>query len=390
MSFLGENSLETIIPSIWRNICCRLILNAGPQANPRARPKFKCVYSNSKQLDGIIAHLTRECGGNVHDEGIVYVTGTGKDHRAAVEFGDNSFYSSTCENSWICYDFKERCITPRSYSLRSSNFGSIKCWLIEVSNDGYSWTEIDRRGSTTLERSEIRNFKISQPPKEGARFFRLRHIGRNWGIFDFEIAALEIFGEFFVKEKIKQPQQEFLYQENRRGQFPPPLLMPSLDGIIAHLTRECGGNIHDKGIVEIGASSWYNDCEPKNAADFMTKSWFCSGPRENSYIYYDFKERRVIPKGYSLKCAGQREGSNPKSWVIEVSNDETKNVWKEIDRRDNIKELIGKYTSMNFKISHVPRESFRFLRLRQTGKNSDGNDQLKLVSLEIFGTLIEK
>lgn len=29
------------------------------------------VYDASKPLDGIIAHLTRECGGNIHRKGIV-------------------------------------------------------------------------------------------------------------------------------------------------------------------------------------------------------------------------------------------------------------------------------------------------------------------------------
>ena len=40
---------------------------------PRLR-RTEFVYNSSKPLDGVIAHLTREYGGNVHDKGIVNVT----------------------------------------------------------------------------------------------------------------------------------------------------------------------------------------------------------------------------------------------------------------------------------------------------------------------------
>ena len=36
-----------------------------------------------------------------------------------------------------------------------------------------------------------------------------------------------------------------------------------LDGIIAQLTRECGGNVHAKGVVEVTASGNWGDAESK-------------------------------------------------------------------------------------------------------------------------------
>ena len=88
------------------------------------------VYNDSKKLDGVIAHLTRECGGNVHDKGIVNVTASSVwDNRnrlpqVAVDFETTwSFHSKNKPNSWICYDFQERRVVPTSYSVSSVGSG---------------------------------------------------------------------------------------------------------------------------------------------------------------------------------------------------------------------------------------------------------------------------
>ena len=169
-----------------------------------------------------------------------------------------------------------------------------------------------------------------------------------------------------------------------------------LAGIIAHLTRECGGNVHDKGIMNVTSSSVSpypvnRQLWAKNVVDFGTDSYFASHGEPNSWILYDFKRNRVIPKSYSMKPS-ECGRLIPKSWVIEVSNDGSS--WTEIDRRDNNSDwpvIPGCYISpLNFKISRVQSQGFRFFRLRQTGKNHRGNDLLALQSLEVFGTPFEK
>ena len=175
--------------------------------------------------------------------------------------------------------------------------------------------------------------------------------------------------------------KKFVYDESKK-----------LDGVIAYLTSEWGGNVHDKGIVNVTASSVHSDhSQPKNAVDLTTDSCFWSESKPNSWICYDFKERRVIPTSYSVMSMGGGPGWNhAKSWVIEVSNDGTENSWTIIDRRDNNNDLNDSFATVNFKISRVPSDGFRFFRLRQTGKNHLGNEVLSISSLEIFGTLSEK
>ena len=158
-----------------------------------------------------------------------------------------------------------------------------------------------------------------------------------------------------------------------------------LNGIIAQLTREYGGNVHVKGVVEVTASSvsWIR-CE-HCAVEFGSDSRFCSENKPNSWIRYDFKGRRVAPTSYSIRSDDWRY---PRSWVLEVSNDGRDGSWDIVDRRKN-EVWNGRYAIQNFRISAPPSQSFRFVRLRQTGKNYLGSDDLVLSSLEVFGALTE-
>ena len=160
------------------------------------------------------------------------------------------------------------------------------------------------------------------------------------------------------------------------------------DGIIAQLTRRSGGNVHDKGIIEVTASS-VHDGLPQNLVDLETDSIFASKDQENTWVCYNFKHLGVIPMSYSIRTYGYGPGNwHLKSWVIEVSNDG--NSWMEIDRRENNSDLNDNYAVHNFAISSVPGESFQFVRIRQIGKNHNGYYYVKFSALEIFGVLFDK
>ena len=215
MSFLNENLLVDVNSNIWRGICRRFILETQPKTNPRCpSDKFEFVYDDSNPLEGIIAYLTRECGGNVHEKGIVNVTASSVfgpyDQKNAVDLDTDVFYESKNEkDTWICYDFKEQRVIPTSYTVRTNGvaFGGshLKSWVIEVSNDKHSWTEIDRRDNNNdLNGSHAtRNFKISHVRRKRFRFFRLRQTGENHyhpgPNYYVTITALEIFGTLLGK-----------------------------------------------------------------------------------------------------------------------------------------------------------------------------------------------
>ena len=158
----------------------------------------------------------------------------------------------------------------------------------------------------------------------------------------------------------------------------------SLDGIIAHLTRVFGGNLHDKGVIEVTASSCSSGA-PKSVTELGTDSFFYSTIEENSWIRYDFKGRRVTPTSYSIRS--HNGYCHPQSWVLEVSNDGSEGSWAEVDARNNIQELNGNYLTRNFAIRDPPRGTFRFVRLRHTGPNHHQENSLYINSLELFGKI---
>jgi hypothetical protein len=118
------------------------------------------------------------------------------------------------------------------------------------------------------------------------------------------------------------------------------------DGISAHLTRECGGNVHDHHVVDITCGSFEKetvganphsgaydndpDCAAKNAADLETYSCFESAYRwegdishtRNNWICYDFKERTIVPTHYTIRTNRNDPGYlHLKSWLVEMSAD---------------------------------------------------------------------
>jgi hypothetical protein len=165
----------------------------------------------------------------------------------------------------------------------------------------------------------------------------------------------------------------------------------SLDGMIVYLTAKCGGNVHDKGLIEATASNIDNSSSlyhPKNATDLQNRSSvFCSNNEPNSWICYDFKEMEVTPTHYSiLSCpSGPNQNDHPKSWCLEVSGDGKS--WIEVHRCENNSDLNGLSQIGTYSVNRSVK--CRFVRLRQTGKNHFNRDYLMLSGFEIFGVLRE-
>ena len=77
-----------------------------------------------------------------------------------VDYDNNNCYGSKdyLKESFICFDFKNKKIQLSDYSIMSSSSrydGFLKNWIIEVSNDGENFIEIDRRSDN----SQLNGFK---------------------------------------------------------------------------------------------------------------------------------------------------------------------------------------------------------------------------------------
>jgi hypothetical protein len=106
--------------------------------------------------------------------------------------------------------------------------------------------------------------------------------------------------------------------------------------ILRHLKGKCGGNVHEKGVVNITSSSdQSNKCW--QVADYGWNGYWMSQPVSNSWICFDFKQRKLSLQHYTLK-SGNVGAHYPIQWEIEGSEDG--NSWNCLDSR-NTRDLCG-------------------------------------------------
>jgi hypothetical protein len=206
----------------------------------------------------------------------------------------------------------------------------------------------------------------------------------------FDLLNVSLFSAICVR-LIQNISPQILNSRSIAREFIPNVSSP-LEGIISSLTREYGGNVHDRGIVTVTSSdpsSSSSSCAAKNAADLTADSYFVSKNAPNQWLCYDFGDRRIRLTHYSIRSRhnGDTDSSYLKSWVIEISKDGSH--WEEVDRRENDSSLKGRNVTQLFKVSRF--EECRLVRLRQIGKNhcsnSSSGDYLVISGFEIFGIL---
>ena len=155
------------------------------------------------------------------------------------------------------------------------------------------------------------------------------------------------------------------------------------NGIIRQLTNECGGNVSDKEIVNVTMSSnnWGN---PRDVVNLENTRVFGTYNEQDSWIKYDFKNKKVSPVCYSIRSVNYNKNwRHPKSWVVEGSNTDS-NDWKVLDSRTDCMSLNNPSTVQCFAIQQSS-DFYRFLRIRQTDNNWAGSYYLTMSTLEYFG-----
>jgi hypothetical protein len=158
------------------------------------------------------------------------------------------------------------------------------------------------------------------------------------------------------------------------------------EGIISFLRTPIGGNAFDNKTIDIVAKSVYDGYPVSRIAEFDKAEGYLSKTGAEQYVYYDFKNMRVLPRGYSIRTNWNGPGSSHlRSWVIEATDDLTK--WVEIDSRPDNSDLNSLSAHQCYPISEPPNDARRFIRLKMIGKNHNGNDYLYLAGFELFGDL---
>jgi hypothetical protein len=152
----------------------------------------------------------------------------------------------------------------------------------------------------------------------------------------------------------------------------------SLEGIVAHLTRKAGGNIVEKKVISMDAKSYQSLTRHVTVPDTAHSFYSMNTPRE--WITWDFRDKRITPKQYTLMSQWLQ------SWDLEGSIDGSS--WFRLDRQAKNQDFkeYGAH-SASFAIGS-PKEC-RFFKLTQTGVSHNRDDYLIVFSVEFFGTLTE-
>jgi hypothetical protein len=155
--------------------------------------------------------------------------------------------------------------------------------------------------------------------------------------------------------------------------------------LIHHLTKVCGGNVCERGIVDITCSSTVRNKCCQVADHDWNDYWYTNGVA-NSWIQFDFKNRCVSLAHSTLKSGGS--GYHLLEWTVAGSRDGVS--WDPIDCRKT-QELNDNYITKTFTLSASMSGTrfYRYIRLTQTGKNSSGCDFLMLAVVEFFGRMAD-
>jgi hypothetical protein len=208
---LDSISREEFDDELWKSLCRRLLLFVP--SNPLPDSRFVGVgfpLDPSQPFKGIISHLSAECGGNVHTHGIVSITASSTCRNACHQVVDYDWKNYWCTdnvaNSWIQFDFKSRRISPTHYTIRSdgSGYNHLLTWSLDGSNDGTSWTPLDRRDTNDLNGNYVvksYDCQSNQSPSSGFRFVRLTQTGADSSGSNYLLLGnLEFFGKMKESE----------------------------------------------------------------------------------------------------------------------------------------------------------------------------------------------
>jgi len=176
------------------------------------------------------------------------------------------------------------------------------------------------------------------------------------------------------KNQIKEQKEEYSFKSDL------------FSGIFDGLSKKLGRNLADSNDVDVTVSSVYdNDCSygPINVFKSDSSFWLTQN-LPNSWIQFDFKQRKVSITSYSIN-----DEHKIKSWKVEGSTDG--NVFEMIDNKINTTDFQNSNdrfndprAQKNFPVQ-PNNQYFSNIRITSTGKNWYNNDHFALFRVELFG-----
>jgi len=196
--------------------------------------------------------------------------------------------------------------------------------------------------------------------------------------------------EATINEKNMQIQakDDQLAQIKKANERPEFLYKSDLfSGIFDGLSKKIDKNLADSSDVDVTTSSILDNNPgsyiPKNVLN-NTNSYWCSQNLPNSWIQFDFKERKVSITSYSMNV-----GNRVKSWKVEGSTDGS--TFEIIDNKVDTTDFQN--SNMNFDDPRSQKnfpvqpnnKYYRYIRITSTSKSWHNYDYFGLYRVEFFG-----
>lgn len=169
-----------------------------------------------------------------------------------------------------------------------------------------------------------------------------------------------------------------------------PIIFNKVDGIEFNgIINFLKNNYNIKDVIDITYSSDNNDGfnSPFDLIDYNdTDKRFCTKNLPDSWICIEFKKHRITPYCYTIRSNSHRnQNFSPISWVIEGLDE--KDAWHKISEVKESSHLVGLGVVHTFGNLNPFVWDIKCFRIRQTGPNCKGTDNLYFNSIEIYGKL---
>lgn len=167
------------------------------------------------------------------------------------------------------------------------------------------------------------------------------------------------------------------------------------EGIMNFLTEISGGLCTENGTVDVIDTSHKGELTSSQLFNYDNLygngSWsLCN--ELHGYFLVDFKEYSVNLTHYVMHAANSDDEElspyTPKTWSVEGSNDCVN--WTILDHRNNDFGLNSYNSACIFECSNKAPISYRYIKIKQQGRNHGGDFDFFITGVEFFGALIPK
>lgn len=193
-----------------------------------------------------------------------------------------------------------------------------------------------------------------------------------------------------ILNKSNNKKEEFAKRYEKAKEF--GMMFPFINnkpfsGVFNYLKMTTEDKIENEISITSSEGAYSSINCPLNVFSNEDRKYYRSFNEPNSWICFEFKKHRITPSYYTIMSANEfKDGSHPKSWVIEGSINS--NAWEVLDDQKNCSYLNGRNKIYTVKINNESSKEFKYIRMRMTGQSWYNDNCLQLHSFEIFGRLV--